>query len=476
MMTEGNPLEQLVPSSAPPSSATVVPTAAPSATLVRATVVHDSRRIDAVLPAGVPLAELVPGLLRRLGLLGPDIVHAHLRFVTADGAILRRETSLAAQGVRDGAVLAVQTRPESEADRRYDDVVEAVTDAVEAEVPAWSQRDSARTAVAAACSLLVVAALVLLGSDLSSAASAAVAGGAALLAIVAAAVLDRADVPSLAARAVGVVGCLLGGLAGYVGLGGATVPAAGAGDAVALGAAGAAGVVAAGAFAAATRTARIAAVVPGFVAVVALLFGGVTLAWGDGAAPATAVVLFALLGCATLLVPWLALAATPLRVVAPREDAEILADVPPVDPESVRAQILTGHWLVVALRIGAGVSMVALTPAVVASGAPGLALVAAAWCGLALGVRESVARADVGAALACSAAGLLVAVTLAAVWWPSWRPALLVVLLVGGFAVVLVGLLDAVGRTRLDRLGDGLRLLLLAAVPPLAVLAAGGLV
>ncbi|MES6118774.1 hypothetical protein U6M47_13000, partial [Cutibacterium acnes] len=167
--------------------------------------------------------------------------------------------------------------------------------------------------------------------------------------------------------------------------------------------------------------------------------------------------------------------ATPLRVVAPREDAEILADPPPVDPEAVRAQALAGHWLVVALRTGIGATLVLLTPAVVATGPAGGLLAVAVWVALALGVRQSVARTDVAAALISSAIGLLVATVTAALLQPTWRAALSVALLVAAFAVVVAAFLGQSRRLRLERVGDALRLLLLAAVPPLAVVAAGGL-
>ena len=467
-------MEQVSPGAAAPTTrAGVVTTDA--GVVVRASLVHGERRQDAVLPAGVAVAELLPGILRRLGLLGPDVVHARLRLVTADGRVLRREPTLLAQGVRDGAVLTVTTDADADPRRRYDDIVEAVADAVEDDVSPWSPSDSARTAVAAACALLVIAGAVLLQSDLSAVAAAAVAGGTALLALASAAVLDRSGVAPVAARAVGVVGCVLAALAGYLGLDGARVPAWGAGSATALAAAGGAGLVAAGLLGATTKRVRITAVAPGLACVVALLLGGTTLAWGDGIAQVATVVAFALLACASLLVPWLSIAATPLRVVSPLEDAQILADVPPLDPQAVRGQALAGHELVVALRIGAGIAMVGLTPMVAAGGWAGLALVLTAWSAIALGVRESASRADVAAGLGSAAAGVLAAVVTVTLLLPSWRTPMLVSMLVAGFAVVLLGLLGGASRTRLDRAADALRIVMLAAVPPLAVIAAGGL-
>ncbi|TNU76279.1 type VII secretion integral membrane protein EccD [Miniimonas arenae] len=442
--------------------------------VVRATVTRGDRRADLALPGTIPVAELLPGLVRRLGALGLDVVHADVRLLTADGQRLRTDASLAVQGVQDGAVLALHTESE-EGEQRYDDIVEAVAEAVERETPPWSVRDSARTAVAAACALLVTAALVLVGADLDAAASAAVAGSATLLALVAAAVLDRSPAPPVAARSLGVLGCALAALAGYLLAGGPTRLGEGSGSATALAAAGAAGLGAAVVLAVTTTRVRTAAVAPGVPAVVALLLGGVTLLLDPSSAPAATVVTFALLAVATLAVPWLALSATPLRVVAPREDAEILADPPPVDPEAVRAQALAGHWLVVALRTGIGATLVLLTPAVVATGPAGGLLAVAVWVALALGVRQSVARTDVAAALISSAIGLLVATVTAALLQPTWRAALSVALLVAAFAVVVAAFLGQSRRLRLERVGDALRLLLLAAVPPLAVVAAGGL-
>ena len=116
-------------------------------TLVRVTVGASGRSVDLGAPGGVPVAELVPGLARTLGLLDAGTVHGGFRLVRSDGVVLDSDRSLQAQSVADGAVLTLESGAAADDMRVYDDVVEAVADAVEGEYAPWTAQDSALTAV-----------------------------------------------------------------------------------------------------------------------------------------------------------------------------------------------------------------------------------------------------------------------------------------------------------------------------------------
>ncbi len=132
----------------------------PASGLARLTIRAPRRSLDLAVPEHVPLAELLPEMLRRAGEAG--IGHADggvqaggwvLR--RGDGTVLRGDVALADQGVRDGDVLYLVSRHVSWPEPVYDDVVEEI--AVLARAHSRS-RDATATRVFA----LVAAGLVLL--------------------------------------------------------------------------------------------------------------------------------------------------------------------------------------------------------------------------------------------------------------------------------------------------------------------------
>ena len=171
--------------------------------------------------------------------------------------------------------------------------------------------------------------------------------------------------------------------------------------------------------------------------------------------------------------PWLALSSTPLRVVSPRSDAEILADPPAVQSARVRAQLAAGHRVQVSLRVAIGLLALAATPAVVATGVAGTLLLVLAAGGLLLATRQTYSRLDVLLTVTMSILLLAVVAVVAAAQHPGWRPALVVVAGTAAALVVGLGLVAPRRRVGLARLGDFLEIACLALLLPLGVTAAG---
>ena len=159
--------------------------------LVKVTVTSGTRRVDLVLPAAVPVAELLPELVRSVGLLDGSTVYGGYRLVTQEGRELAPDASLTMQGVEDGVVLTVAAGVDEPAPRVYDDVVEAMTDIVERDLKPWEPATGRRTALAAASLLLGLGAIALLIQAGTIAATAAALVAAAL--VTGAVVLSRAQ-------------------------------------------------------------------------------------------------------------------------------------------------------------------------------------------------------------------------------------------------------------------------------------------
>ena len=434
--------------------------------LVRVSVQGGGRTVDLGAPGGVPVAELVPGLARTLGLLDATTAHGGFRLVRSDGAVLDSDRSLQAQNVADGAVLALEAGVGVAPVRVYDDVVEAVADAVAAQRAAWTPRDSALTAVATAVAFLLAAAVLLLGADQTSPLPPVIAGAGALLVLGAAAVVARVGSHDVGAASLAVTAAVLAGVAGLTagtGAPGWGWPAAFAGGAM---------LVTAVVGIAALTTRREVGLAPAAFAPPAALPGPAG-APADAEPGVVLAIVVALVLTAGNGIPWLALASTPLRVVTPRSDAEILADPPVVDADAVREQYARGHRMQVALRAAvAALTLVAL-PEVVATGLPGTLLVTAGFAGMLLGVRQTYSRYDVAVVMGAGIVGLTLTGVLAAAAHPDWRATLAVV--AGAVAAVVIALSLVAPRQRvaLGRLADATELAVLALLLPLGVAAAG---
>jgi type VII secretion integral membrane protein EccD len=190
-------------------------------------VVAASRRLDLALPERLPLAALLPSIVRQTG--AADAVPGQpaapvpspgwvLRRV--DGATLDPARTLAAQAVRDGEVLYLAPRRADWREPDYDDVVEAIAAGVRRQGPAWSAVATRRAGLAAAAATLLVALVVALSAGPPWRVPAAVLLGTGVALLLAGTLLSRAGGDSMA-------GAVFAGLAApYLGFGGLLVLAA----------------------------------------------------------------------------------------------------------------------------------------------------------------------------------------------------------------------------------------------------------
>ncbi|MFI5835266.1 type VII secretion integral membrane protein EccD [Micromonospora sp. NPDC051300] len=108
--------------------------------LARVTISAPRRRVDVALPEQVPLAELLPEVLRHAGEGLADDGERHGGWVLrrTDGAVLATAQALLPQGVRDGEVLHLVPARAEWPELEYDDVVEAIVDGARRRGAAWS--------------------------------------------------------------------------------------------------------------------------------------------------------------------------------------------------------------------------------------------------------------------------------------------------------------------------------------------------
>ncbi|HSV66256.1 MAG TPA: type VII secretion integral membrane protein EccD [Mycobacteriales bacterium] len=162
--------------------------------LCRVTIIAPRSRVDVALPVDVPLAELLPTLLRHAGQDLPDagLVHggwALQRLGETPFDVGKNATALA---IRDGEMLYLRPRQAQLPELAFDDVVDAIATASRDRSSRWHDGTTRQVSLTIAVVALMLGALVILRSGPSWLAASLVSGAVALGLLVAGAVLSRA--------------------------------------------------------------------------------------------------------------------------------------------------------------------------------------------------------------------------------------------------------------------------------------------
>jgi type VII secretion integral membrane protein EccD len=178
--------------------------------------------VDLALPAGVPVAALIPSIV--------DILHGRASHQEASryqlslpGApALAGPTSLAQNGIHDGAVLVLNQSAPAAPAPRHDDVAEAITATLGATAgPAGSHMTRTAGAVAAICLTGIGGSALIrttFGGNIpgGQAPAAAVAASAGVVAVLSAALAHRAYRDPAAGLALGVIATVFAAVAGFL--------------------------------------------------------------------------------------------------------------------------------------------------------------------------------------------------------------------------------------------------------------------
>ena len=436
-----------------------------TAGLVRVSVVAGERKVDLALPGALPVAELLPELARAVGVLDGQTAYAGYWLVTSEGRRLSGDTGLTFQGVEDGGVLTMAAGIDEEPPRVYDDIVEAMADAVEKDMRPWEPAAGRRTALASASLLLGIGALALALQRPDVVAGAA-AGVVALVLVAAALVLSRVQREAEAAVTLAWAGVAYAAVAGLTAAPDGPLletPFALAGAGAVL--AGLVGLVGL----AERRALLVPAVATGAVVAVASGILSVTT-FRAGAVYVVALVLAVLLGSA---LPWFALGTTSTRVEQAQSDADIVAEPREVRPEDVRRDARLGHEILLAVTATVGLVVVLVSPLAVRLGLTGALVVVCASVVLMLRTRQYRVGSEVAAGLVCGVAGLVAVAVSVLVLQPTWHVALALVLAVACAVLLVFTLVPMTPSVRRGRLGDVFELVALVAMLPLAVIAIG---
>jgi type VII secretion integral membrane protein EccD len=444
----------------------------------RVTVVAPRSRVDLALPTDVPMAEMLPVLLRYAGTdLGDDpAARQGWTLSRLDGQALDGSHTPAQLEVRDGDVLYLRPRGDDAPVLVYDDVIDAVATATREQPGRWTTERTRRYGLAMAVLALLggAAATLLAGPPQLIGGVTGLAGAGMLIGV--ATILSRAVGDRAAACAVGLVALVYAAVGGLLVLAGDRTVAELAGPHLlaAVTATLLASVLAGVGVGPAATPVFLCA---GSVAGAAVLAAGTALAFDVGPVPAAVVTV--LLALTTLPAqPMLAFRLAGLRVPSlPAEREDMRQDTETVDGEQVLArsrradELLAGMVTALAVVVAAGAAVVTAADwrGPVLASALGLLLTARArWY---LGVRLRLPLL-VGGAVALTA--VLVALYRSVGPVARFTGVLLVVL---GLAGVHLGFAMSGGRRPRSpwwgRAVDILEVVIILAVVPLAIWVSG---
>ncbi|MGW5861087.1 type VII secretion integral membrane protein EccD [Streptomyces sp. NPDC055239] len=321
------------------------------AELCRLTVRAPSVSVDLAVPADVPVADLLPTLLRYVGeeVEEAGLDHAGWVLQQLGDAPLDEETTLARAGLADGAVLYLRPHTEALPEARLDDLVDGIADTAGRRLHTWHPGAARGLLVGTAVATVAVALMLVLWPGVTESGSlrAVCAALAGLLLLAGAGSASRAVGDRLSANALGLLVAPCLALAGWLLPGGElsgpdAVKVAGA-RLLAAGAAGAGGAVLA---LAATAVGAPALLATALVSVATAIAGAMMGYTGLGASASVAVVAGVVTLAAGAVAPF-AFKLAGLRLPAlPSTAAQLQEGIEPYAGDEVAERTeLAGRWV-----------------------------------------------------------------------------------------------------------------------------------
>lgn len=183
----------------------------------RLTIVAPNIRVDVALPEDVPLAELMPDVLRLTDQWQSEQAHAGFTLTRLGTGALDTGLALAAQGVRNGDLLYLRPVAETLPPLVYDDVVDAIASKVSDDGHLWGGHAVRVAGLAAGALMLALGVLALWFAGPPHGVPGVVAGAAALLLLMIGAVRSRVYADHASGALIG-AGAVVYGFVGGLGI------------------------------------------------------------------------------------------------------------------------------------------------------------------------------------------------------------------------------------------------------------------
>lgn len=430
-------------------------------------VAYKSRTITLTVGATPIVADLLPDIARRLGVLDPAIVYGGYRLVTASGEALSPSLTLDEQHVADGAALTLEPGALTDGDVVYDDVVEAVGASVQRVYKPWTNAHTTITSLIISAGLLLIAAacLALFPANVINA---ALGFGFAAVAVALAALLGGRGMTAQA-LVMGLISSLFTAIGGYQ-LSAALLPGHPFHGMPLLGAA-AGLIIGGGIMIVAVPAARPYGLVPVTAGLLAVIPAGLAFMFPVNMAQIW-IFTTALIALAANALPWMCLSMARISVDSPHSESEIFKLPEDIDYEDIRRRYVFGSTMLFIGRVAVAALLLAAAPLLAAQPGPlGALICLIAFLGMLLDSRQIYTLREMIVTVGAAGAGLVITALIAIRTHPALAMPLTVALLVCAMATVIVT--HATSRRSLfgTRVADAAETLCIVLLPPLAYLA-----
>lgn len=422
-------------------------------TVVPVTFSLGGQRMDVTIPADVPLAEVLPGLLSTFGRLEAHSATQGYHVIGSDGRELALSCSLLEHDIPAGAHLTLESSDALLSARRYDDLVEAIGDTVAASRSPWTDHDRLRFSAHSSALLFLVTALLLLFHDLNPWLAAAIGGAGALLILTSAAVIARQSPLPLVAVPIALTSPLLAASATHTVLDGEWY-------AMPLMAAGASMMIMSFGIMVLPRPFWTVLTGP-LVLGGALMTTGALVAFFEVLPERSASLMMTLLVVLSLMSPWLSLATASTSIAQTPTDDELKAHL-------IQGQVQRSKMLVISLKSAASAYMLVALP-LVGTQAAGIILLTTSGLALLLATRSIYSRTEVYIGVITGMYLTIGAGILTVLYYPAASMYVLAGAILVAVIVLATNVVSPRTRPTLTRMADGASILALLAIPPLAL-------
>ena len=431
------------------------------------TIAYKARTIELSVGPTPIVADLLPDIARRLGVLDPAIVYGGYRLLNSEGETLSPSQTLDGQHVEEGSTLTLEPGAVNETDIMYDDVVEAVGASVQRVYKPWTNDHTTLTSLIISAGMLAISA-GLLAVFPPSIVNAALGFGFALVLIALCSVLSGKNmIPQ--ALAMGLISSVFAAIGGYQ-LISTLFPGHPFHGLPLLGAA-AGLIVDGGLMAAAASRTRPYSLIPIVIGVIAVIPSGLAFMFPINEPQiwiftATAVAL------AANALPSMCLSLARISVNSPHSESDIFKLPEDIDYEDIKQRYIFGSTMLFIGRIAVASLLLIATPLLVSLSTPlGAAICLLAFMGMLLDSRQIYTLREMIVTVGAAGIGIIATGLLASQAHPELNIPLILIMLASALATIILTNVTRQQSLFATRMADAAEMLCLVLLPPLAYLA-----
>lgn len=451
-----------------PRSAAPIPLPhVPSANMRRLTIAYNTRTITLTVSDGPIVADLLPDIARRLGVLDPSIVYGGYRLITADGEPLSPSRTFAEQHVSDQSVLTLEPGASVDTDIVYDDVVEAVGASVQRVYRPWTKDHTTLTSLLISVGMLAISAgwLALFPVSIWNAAL----GIGFSVVLIALAALLHGKTMTVQATVIGLTASIFAAVGGYQ-LASYLVPDQTFHALPLVGAS--AGLLVSGCLmAVAAPSTRPYGFIPIIIGLLAAIPGILSTLLPSWMANIWIIAtMFAALAANAL--PWMCLSFARISVQSPHSDAEIFALPEPIDYAEVKQRYITGSTMLFIGRVSVATMLLIAMPLLNSLSTPlGAVICLVAFLAMLLDSRQIHTLREMCVTVSAAGLGIICTGLMSVRMHPEFSIPLTMLMLCCALATIVFTHVTRRRSLFATRMADAAETLCIMMLPPLAYLA-----